>query len=154
MTIEVRAAPLLRRMLAGVVDWVAVVLLAGSVMGLLVASDPSPPEIAPWNLLDRVVDYIQARPGRVALGFAAFVVCHVGWTFMWARASGEGLGDRLARTRLVDATGRAPGVGRLLAWLGLRIAGTLLAGVGLWWALVDVERRTLHDRLAKVWVIF
>lgn len=152
MTTPITTATLLRRMLAGSLDWLAVIAIAGSVMALLIATDPTPPEIPPWNLLDRIVDYIQARPGRTALGFLAFVICHIGWTFVWARSSGQGLGDRALRLRLVDRTGRPPGAGRLAGWLVARVAGTLLAGVGLWWAVVDVERRTLHDRVAGIWV--
>jgi len=152
MTISV--APLWRRTLAALIDLAPVLALTALVAWALVASDPSPPEIPPWNPLDRVVDYIQLRPGRSALVVLTFVALHIGWAFVWAALSphGASLGQRALGVSPIDVRGLRPSNGRLLGWLALRVPSTLLAGLGLWWALVDVERRTLHDRAASVWV--
>lgn len=62
------------------------------------------------------------------------------------RRGGQTLAMRAWRLRLVDAAGGIP------SWrqLGLRYAvGTVslaLAGLGFWWAWVDRERLTWHDR--------
>lgn len=152
---NVTVAPTWRRALAGLIDLVVVLGLWALVTWAIVGSDPEPPIIPPWNPLDRIVDYIQARPGRTALSFAALALLHVAWTFVWTRASSRGasLGQRALGLVTIDRQGRRPSSGRLLGWLAARLPSTFLAGVGLWWALVDRERRTLHDRVARVWVI-
>jgi len=151
----VTAAPTWRRALAGLIDLVIVLGLWALATWALVASDPEPPTIPPWNPLDRVVDYIQARPGRVALSLLALALLHVAWTFAWVRASthGQSLGQRALGLATIDHAGRRPSSGRLLGWLAARLPSTFLAGVGLWWSLVDRERRALHDRVARVWIV-
>lgn len=151
MTVTV--APVWRRALAALVDLIPVLGLWVLATWAIVQSDPSPPEIPPWNPLDRVVDYIQLRPGRTVLVLLALFAIHIAWTFLWTRYATATPGHRALGLRVVDRAARAPTAGRLLAWLALRIPSTFVAGLGLWWALVDTERRTLHDRGAGVWVV-
>ncbi|MCC6623817.1 MAG: RDD family protein [Deltaproteobacteria bacterium] len=153
MTVTV--APIWRRTLAGLIDLAAVLGLWALATWAIVASDPEPPTIPPWNPLDRVVDYIQARPGRFASSMITLALLHVAWAFVWTRLSrrGQSLGQRALGLATIDARGVRPTSGRLLGWLAARLPSTFLAGLGLWWSLVDHERRTLHDRVARVWVI-
>jgi uncharacterized RDD family membrane protein YckC len=65
----------------------------------------------------------------------------------WLR-SGQTLAMKTWRIRLVQENGdtltfRQAVLRFFLAWFGL-----LLAGIGIWWALIDRDRQFLHDRIA------
>lgn len=143
------AAPSIMRALAALVDLAFVLALCALATWLIVVSDPDPPPVRPWNVLDQVVDYLHDRPGRAALSAFAGASLAVLWQLVFL---GRTPGRRLLRLNLVDATGRPPRPGRLLAWSVLRLLTCLPAGLGALWAILDPERRTLYDRLAGVWV--
>ena len=65
--------------------------------------------------------------------------------FSWARG-GQTLGMRPWRLRVVSADGGKPS--RKALWLRYAVGGVslALAGLGFWWAWVDRERLTWHDR--------
>ncbi|HRE92594.1 MAG TPA: RDD family protein [Myxococcota bacterium] len=144
----VRTAPLPLRALAALIDLVPPLLVAGLVTWLLVTTDPDPPPVAPWNLIDQVVDYLNDRPGRSLLAFMAFVALQVLWPLVFL---GRTPGRRLLRLELIA---RVPlTLPRLLAWSALRVALLLPAGLGALWAIIDPERRTLYDRAAGLWLV-
>lgn len=66
-------------------------------------------------------------------------------TLSWRRG-GQTLGMRPWRLRLVALDGGRPGWGAL--WLRYAVGTTslLLAGLGFWWAWLDRDRLTWHDR--------
>lgn len=68
------------------------------------------------------------------------------FTWFWTHG-GQTLPMKTWRLRLVSPEGGSLGYG--LAWSRyvLAVAGVLLFGVGLVWALFDRERQFLHDRL-------
>lgn len=150
MTVVV--APLWRRLLAALVDRVPVLGLWLAATWAIVTLDPAPPDIPPWNFIDRVVDYIQARPGRSFLVFVVLMAIEIGWPLVFTWRFGASPGKRLLGLTVVARDGARPRFGRLVAWLAARLPSAYLAGLGLWWAIVDPERRTLHDRAAGVWV--
>jgi len=80
-----------------------------------------------------------------ALWLCCWGVTGVYATMSWRRG-GQTLGMRPWRLQVVGRDGGAP-TGRQL-WMRYAV-GTLsiaLAGLGLWWALIDRERLTWHDR--------
>lgn len=85
---------------------------------------------------------------RASLVAVTFLFCGAFWTH-----GGQTLGMRAWRIRVVALDGRE------LSWprAALRFAASLLAllpaGLGYWWALVDVERCCWHDRLSATRVI-
>lgn len=68
-------------------------------------------------------------------------------TISWHRG-GQTLGMRPWRLRLTAVADAAPSWGAL--WLRYLVAtlSLLAAGLGFWWALVDRERLTWHDRIS------
>lgn len=93
-----------------------------------------------------------AEGEKADLGPAGFIgmlaVIGLYFTFFWVR-SGQTLGMKTWRLKVVTADGRRLGWGQ--AWLRWLIScGSLcLGGLGYWWALVDRENQTLHDLLSK-----
>ncbi|TNF35031.1 MAG: RDD family protein [Deltaproteobacteria bacterium] len=147
------AAPTWRRWLALLVDalpLLTVWLLCAFAIGDASASGlPS----TPWNPLDQLVDFINARPTTAALivvmlaalGFAWPLVAHL----VWGRTPGK----RVLGLAVVDARGQRPSTRRLAGWCALRVLGMALLFGGVLWAIADPERRTLYDRLAGIYVI-
>jgi uncharacterized RDD family membrane protein YckC len=60
---------------------------------------------------------------------------------------------RLLREALLAARGGRPSSKRMLGWLAARVVGVGLGGLSLYWSLADRDRRTLHDRIAGIWVV-
>jgi uncharacterized RDD family membrane protein YckC len=65
----------------------------------------------------------------------------------WLR-SGQTLAMKTWRIRLVDRDGGTPSFRQVALRFAVALAGLLLAGVGIWWALFDRDRQFLHDRVA------
>jgi len=145
-----QAAPLWRRSFATLIDLAVPATLWVLGTWALLASDPEPLELPPWNLFDQIVDYLHDRPGRAFLSLTLFIGLQIAWPLAFA---GRTPGKRALDVVMLAGDGRRPGAGRLLLWALWRIPSLALAGLGAWWALLDPERRTLHDRLARVWLV-
>ncbi|RDZ27091.1 RDD family protein [Lysobacter silvisoli] len=80
------------------------------------------------------------------------------WLCCWAitgayallswRRGGQTLGMRPWRLRIVGADGAAPGFQALLLRYVVATASTLAGGLGFWWAWLDRDRLTWHDRVS------
>jgi len=148
------AAPTWRRWLALTLDALPVVtvwlLCAFAIAG---ASGEPPPPTSPWNQLDQLVDFINARPLTVALSLMMLAALGFAWPLVAHLAWGRTPGKRVLGLVVIDARGERPSRGRAAAWCALRVLGVALLGGGVLWAIADPERRTLYDRLAGVWVV-
>lgn len=80
------------------------------------------------------------------------------WLCCWAitgvyallswRRGGQTLGMRPWRLRIVGADGAAPGWRALLLRYAVATVSTLAGGLGFWWAWLDRDRLTWHDRVS------
>ena len=70
----------------------------------------------------------------------------------WARG-GQTLGMRPWRLRVVGADGTAPTRARLVHRFLVGIPALLLGGLGFWWAWIDRDRLTWHDRASGTRVV-
>ena len=131
------------------------------------------PALVGWRLLAMLYDFFPL----LALWFIAagvFTAAHgdevrgglLGWiefAVLWLlggvyavlswRRGGQTLGMRPWRLRVVDAQGASAGARAL--WLRYAVGGVslLLAGLGFWWAWIDRDRLTWHDRISKTRMI-
>mgnify|MGYP002338712121 CR=1 FL=1 len=70
----------------------------------------------------------------------------------WTR-DGRTVGMMAWRLRIVDERGLSPSLRQASLRFAAAALSWALLGLGFAWALVDGERRALHDRLAGTWLI-
>lgn len=70
----------------------------------------------------------------------------------WSRG-GQTLGMRPWRLRVVGADGTSPTRKQLLMRYLIGTLSLLLGGIGFWWAWLDRDRRTWHDRVSGTRVV-
>lgn len=133
------------------------------------ASPARPRPLLGWRLLALLYDFFPV----LAIWFAAaavFTFAHGdavrgGWlgllefavfwllaglyaTLSWRRG-GQTIGMRPWRLRVVDAGGGAPTQPQLWRRYAVGSVSLLAAGLGFWWAWIDRERLTWHDRASR-----
>lgn len=69
-------------------------------------------------------------------------------TFSWRRG-GQTLGMRPWRLQLVDLSGDVPATGALWRRYAMASLSLLPVGLGFWWAWIDRDRLTWHDRISR-----
>ena len=148
-TIVVHTAPTWRRALAALIDLVGPLALAVLGTWLFVATDPEPPPVAPWNVIDQVVDYLHDRPGRALASVGLFFALQILWPLVFF---GRTPGRRLMHLGFIAGDRPVSGA-RLLGWACARVLLILPAGFGALWAIIDPDRRTLYDRVAGLWLV-
>lgn len=107
--------------------------------------------IALWLLASALFTTLH---GGAAAGYARWLlqlVCLavLSGYYLWCWThGGQTLAMRTWRIRVADADGRALTWPAALRRYLLAGAGLAIAGIGLWWALLDRDGQFLHDRLA------
>jgi uncharacterized RDD family membrane protein YckC len=74
-------------------------------------------------------------------------VLFIYFSTFWLR-SGQTLAMKTWRIRLVQQNGDPLTLKLAAIRFVLALTGILLAGIGLWWALIDRDKQFLHDRIA------
>lgn len=100
-----------------------------------------------------------ARGGRAVapgtlwfqLSLAAIVVLFFTW--FWVHG-GQTLGMKAWRLRVVGPHGGAVGWRPALVRFAAGVLAAVPAGLGLWWAALDPERRGWHDRLSGTRLVY
>lgn len=118
------------------------------------------PALALWMLLSALVLLLTPDhhtlaafgAGQIALWLGCWLITGVYATTSWRRG-GQTIGMRPWRLRLVTRDGSPPSLRAL--WLRYAVATLSLAagGLGLWWALLDRQRRGWHDIAAGTLVL-
>ncbi len=150
---DVRAAPVWLRLLAGLLDLVPVAALAAAGCRAWFAFHP--PHLPPryWNVLDYAVDVLNRQPRIAAVPLVAFAAAWLAWETAWLRGLGATPIARLAGLRVVTSEGGRVGWGRALARSALSLVLGAAAGIGPAWALPSPRRRMLHDILTGCQVV-
>ncbi|MDX5409503.1 MAG: RDD family protein [Thauera sp.] len=134
-TTDLPTAPLWRRLAAMLYD--SLLVLALLMLAIAVAFLIKGGAIDPHHPLFRL--YLLMV---IALFFCGFWV-----------AGGQTLGMRSWRLRVQREDGGLIGWWQALGRFLLAIPSLALGGIGLWWMLLDRERRALHDRLSHTRVV-
>ncbi len=151
--LRVRVAGFWRRTGAGFIDAIVLaivfLILQLGVAALLDQPLPRLSQIGPDYLLDAAVS------GSPLAEIAAVVFAVVVFTyfFIFHATSGQTLGKRLFRLRVIDAYGARPTFARALVRTLAYAPSALFLTLGFVWIGVDREKRGLHDWLADTYVI-
>lgn len=127
-----------------------------------------PSALIGWRLLALLYDFFPVLGLWFAVGALAVLLnggeavradTPAGWLEMLAlwlvtgayaaiswRRGGQTLGMRPWRLRVVASDGTAPGWRAVVIRYAMGTASLLLVGLGFWWALIDRNRLTWHDR--------
>ena len=149
--LEVESATTARRLVAFLIDSLPLLTLWGLLVAATIDTSSIPP--SRWNLLDRMVDTINAQPSILTLSVVIGALVAVAWYVLTSRLWGQTPGKRVMGLVVVDASGERPSAARTLAHAVLRVLSVGLLFAGHLWAIADPTRRTLYDRLAGLWVI-
>ena len=151
--LRVRAAGVVRRLLAAIVDalLVGAVTLGATLVAALAlgVSLPGSRQLGPDFMLAGVLDRNPMALGALGLlaGMSALYQIYLGGIL------GQTAGKRLFHLRVISSRGSSPG-----PFLGgVRFVALLLSlapvGLGWLWCLFDREHRALHDHLSGTYVI-
>lgn len=103
----------------------------------------------PAVFLTRAWDHALARP---LLQVWLMLLCGIYYVWHWTR-TGQTLPMKTWQLQLVANDGSPVTVARASLRYLVAIAGTFLLGLGFLWALIDRDRRFLHDRLAGTRIV-
>ncbi|MCC6533190.1 MAG: RDD family protein [Burkholderiales bacterium] len=89
----------------------------------------------------------RSQPTRTLL--QVYLLSAAGMYFVWSWTGGRRtLPMKTWHLRLVDDTGQHPTASRAVIRFLAASLSLPVFGLALWWALIDAERRFLHDRIA------
>jgi len=139
-----------------------------------------PASLLPWRLLALLYDFFPALALWMLVGAlftAGYAAGHATreniapfsalqwllWSCCWAvtglyatlswQRGGQTLGMRPWRLQVVSAEGSTPRRRQLWVRYAVGTLSVLLGGLGLWWALVDRQRLSWHDRASGTRII-
>lgn len=135
LAVNARRAPFWRRLTALLYDALLVVACL-MVVGFVMVAANAGERIAPRSPLFYV---LQAEMLLTPLLF---------YVYFWT-SQAQTLGMRAWRLVVMDENGQMLGVGRAMMRWGLAVLTCLPVGLGLWWALIDKQGRSLYDVLSK-----
>ncbi len=126
-------ASVTHRVLAFAIDLSLVTIASGSVMlGFVV-----------WGGV-----HLAGKPAAVFCG-AGLLLAWMLYQLLWSAANLDSVGMNWVRLRLLDFNGYRPKMRQRLVRLGVMCLGTLAAGLGLAWSLVDEEGLTWQDHVSE-----
>jgi uncharacterized RDD family membrane protein YckC len=150
---RVRVTGFARRLVSAAVDagiLLALTLAVTAITALILGTPmPRSKEIGPDLLVAGILDRSPMAVGAIGL----FLGLTVLYQLYFASMSGQTIGMRLCRIRLISTRGRPPGPVRGLIRVLAMAVSVLPGGLGWLWAIFDREHRALHDHLAGTYVI-
>jgi len=148
----VRVAPVWRRAGAWLIDATLLLLIVWGFLwmatGLVHRASPSRQRGLDW-LAETLLAY--ASVWVPALGLFSLIT--VGYLALFTALGGQTPGKRLFRLQVVDSSGAEPSIFRSAVRALLALASGLLVLMGFLLVLFDRRRQTLHDKLARTFVI-
>jgi resuscitation-promoting factor RpfA len=149
--IRLRRPPSWRRVAAWVIDALPFVACGAALARALIREAAGLP--APVVGLEGVLDLV-ARERMIVGSIAAAVALAFSVYATLAHAlAGATLGKRLLRLRIVGPDGTRPSLARSAARSALAMVSAALLGLGFLLALFTASGRSLHDLLARTWVV-
>lgn len=110
-----------------------------------------------WMLASAIATSVlgKADTGMARLLLQLLSISIISAYFIWCWShGGQTLAMRTWQIRLINSNGRPVSTATALRRFLLAATGICLAGIGLWWALLDKEGAFLHDRLGHTRLVF
>jgi uncharacterized RDD family membrane protein YckC len=132
-----------RRLVAAVLDWLLVGIVAAAIGDLFGVDAPSPPSADG--------DGVQFQ----FAGTGPFILVELAYfTYFHATSAGQSIGNRILGVRVLDAdTGRSLPYARAFARALMSNLSALPCFLGFFWMLWDPRKRTWHDMVANSLVV-
>lgn len=151
--VPVRVAGLWRRAAAGLLDGVVLLCTAGLLnLAVLAWLDP-PPLLEGARGLEALLQVLELDPLVVLRRIAPALAMAALYLGLFWTLTGQTLGHRLLRLRVVDPWGRPPRPWRAAVRVVGHGLGLALGAMGWLWVAFDREKRGLHDHLARTYVV-
>jgi uncharacterized RDD family membrane protein YckC len=132
-----QSAPILRRLMGGIVDLVVIAILASPLAALIQVNQLN------WE-----------EPRTIAFAAASFVLVGFLYLTISTAFTGRTLGMRLIALRVVDArTGLIPTGGQSAKRAFCYIVSLTAAAIPLMYTLIDRDRQAPHDRFSRTAVV-
>ena len=148
---HVKTAGLFERLLAAMAD-----LLVPLALGIGTYVAWSKPEVmvdSEWNAIDRFVDGYNTDIWLLWAPLAAVGLGAFAWKAWYGLRGVDTPGRRLCKLSLVSRRGTSPNAHEVFLHGAAWFFGMLLLMLGPLWMLADPEKRTLHDRIAGLYLV-
>ncbi len=143
------------RFVAFAIDLAIVVIMSGFISWVIIASMSlvgidlvEPVDETARNLIHTVTVI-----GKVTLIIMPFFLLFVYWFIFWT-ATGQTVGKRMMGVRVVRIDGGRMKASNTLRRIAMCFLGMIPFFLGLFWILIDDERRGWHDKFAGTCVIY
>lgn len=151
--IRASPAPIGVRVGAWLVDGVVLALFGLAYLKVAQMLMVHPPAPTAETGLDWFVNRVDAYGVVLRYGAGLCAALAFVYSSLFHALGGRTLGKRLFGVQLVDATGRAPSLGRCALRSLLSLASAAFLFLGFFLALFDRRRQALHDKLSGTWVV-
>jgi uncharacterized RDD family membrane protein YckC len=151
--VPLRVAGLWRRAGAGLVDVVVLATTAGLLNALLLAWLDPPPLLGDARGLAALLGVLELEPAAVLRRAAPALVMAPLYLGLFWSLTGQTLGQRVLRLRVVDPWGRPPRPWRAAVRVLGHGLGLAIGAMGWLWLAFDRDKRGLHDHLARTYVV-
>jgi uncharacterized RDD family membrane protein YckC len=149
----VRVVGFWRRLAAFGIDLGALLCTAGLLNWALLAMLDLPPLLPPAKGIGLLLAVLELRIGDVLVRIAPGLCMAALYFGAFWSLTGQSLGQRVLKIRVVDASGNTPSVLRVaLRLLGQAVA-LAPAALGWIWLAFDREKRGWHDHIARTYVV-
>ena len=150
-TIDIRVAGFFERVSAAFID--LCIPYGLGVLTFFLWPRPDVMETSRWNAIDRFVDGYNVDPSIVWAPVLVIAISAFSWNLAHGLRNKETLGRRLLGLKTIGRRGQTPTPNEVLLHCVGRLLSTSCLFLGHCWLLADPEKRTWHDRIARLYVI-
>ncbi len=148
-----RVAGFWRRLIASLIDLIALLLTAGPLHYAVHWAIGIAPPVRGDLSLDTALQWLALPPELVLLWMVPFLGISAAYLVLFTALTGSTLGQRALGLTVVRSDGGRPGFVRAIVRVAGLLLGLLPGGLGVLWIAFDREKRGLHDHLARTYVV-
>jgi len=151
IVVDVTTAGFFERIAAACIDLVLPIGLG--LVTLFLWPKPAIMERSEWNSIDRFIDGYNVDSSLVWMPLTVGALSALAWNLFHGLRGREPFGRRLLKLKLINKAGQTPSQREITLHCAARIISALTFMLGHLWLLADPEKRTLHDRIAGLYLV-